>query len=75
MAESANDNARDKVLGYEDPISGEVYWENDRRLVGYGNPPSSPHVPAGRGRVPMQKTVVNRTDIDAEFRPSSDHNL
>lgn len=66
---------KDKVLGYICPIEGTVYWENDERLIGMGNPPSTPHVPAGRGRVAMEKQVVNRTDIAEDYRPDESHNL
>lgn len=35
-------------------FTGEIYRFNDPRLVGQGEPPSSPNTPAGIGSIPMQ---------------------
>lgn len=48
--------------GWKCPFTGEVFEENDPRLKGRGNPPSSPNTPPGMGWVPMQRVWIEEED-------------
>lgn len=58
-----------KVQCYVCQLTGEIYPRGDRRLVGYGAPPSSPAAQSrmqGAGRFVMPTRMIDAAELPAE---------
>ena len=53
----------EKIPAYKCPFTGKLYEIGDDRLVGMGNPPSTPNAPAGSGRPPLILTEATEKQI------------
>lgn len=51
---------------YECPITGENFEVNDKKLIGMGNPPSSPNTPVGMGQMKMTLKLVTTSTTAKE---------
>lgn len=55
---------------YECPWTGKSFEPDDKKLIGLGNPPRSPHEPPGMGGIPMRpiprpaKTVADQPNTN-----------
>lgn len=49
----------EKKIAYKCPFTGDLFVQEDPRLVGKGNPPHTPNAPVGTGRHRMEIVTIS----------------
>lgn len=63
-----------KQIAYRHPLTGELFLDDDPRLVGMGTPPHAPG-PVGHGQIALIPEVVEDAEIKAAKERLAAHKI